>query len=293
MIFDEATLRKLNRLDLVASRVRGGRVKGERRSSRRGGGLEFADYRDYAPGDDLRRLDWNIYARLERPFIKLFEEQEDLAVYLLLDGSRSMDWGAGESHKFTYALRLAAGLGTVALGKGDRLGVALLAGGRVAAGFGPVRGGAALGRLFAFLEGCSPGGGTGLNEALRAFAVEPRRPGLLVLLSDLLDPGGFEAGLRPLLGRGHEAAVLHLLAPDELEPDLAGDLQLLDSESGQGRDVSLDGGLRRLYRQRVGEWIAAQQADCRRRGVRYLHLPTGEPWDRALLRDMRRAGIVK
>ena len=115
MIFDEATLRKLNQLSLVASRVRSGAIKGERRSSRRGGSVEFADYRDYAPGDDLRRLDWNIFARLECPFIKLFEEQEDLAVYLLLDGSRSMDWGAGELHKFQYARRLAAGLGAVAL----------------------------------------------------------------------------------------------------------------------------------------------------------------------------------
>jgi uncharacterized protein (DUF58 family) len=270
LIFDEATLRKLNQLSLVASRVRSGAIKGERRSSRRGGSVEFADYRNYTPGDDLRRLDWNIYARLERPFIKLFEEQEDLAVYLL-----------------------AAGLGVIALASGDQLYVGLLQSGRVAAEFGPARGSGTLSRLFAFLSGLKAGAETGLNASLGAFALKPRRPGLLVLVSDLLDPGGFEAGLRPLLGRGHEAAVVRLLAPDELEPDLAGDLQLLDCETGRGQDVSLDGGLRRLYRERVLAWGAVQRADCRRQGTRYLDLITSQPWDQALLLEMRRAGIVK
>src|SRR5690349_18050780 len=106
MLFDESTLAKLNQLVLVASRVRPGAIKGERRSSRRGSSVEFADYRDYTPGDDLRRLDWNIYARLERPFIKLLEEEEDLAVHILLDGSASMSWGEGELDKFDYARRL-------------------------------------------------------------------------------------------------------------------------------------------------------------------------------------------
>src|SRR5512136_1801888 len=119
MIFDEQTLGKLKQVSLVAHKVRAGKLKGERRSTRRGSSVEFADYRDYTPGDDLRRLDWNVYARLERPFIKLFEEEEDLAVYILLDGSRSMDWGDGEMHKFRYALRLCAGLGAVALASGD------------------------------------------------------------------------------------------------------------------------------------------------------------------------------
>src|SRR5512134_3373869 len=153
MLFDETTLRKLNQLTLVASRVRAGAIKGERRSSRRGSSVEFADYRDYTPGDDLRRLDWNIYARLERPFIKLFEEEEDLAVYVLLDGSRSMDWGEGESHKFQYALRLAAGLGAIALASGDVLSVGLLQGGRLAAEYGPARGQGVLPRFFSFLDG--------------------------------------------------------------------------------------------------------------------------------------------
>ncbi|MFZ5909448.1 MAG: DUF58 domain-containing protein [Chloroflexota bacterium] len=301
MLFDEPTLRKLTQLTLVAARIRAGAIKGERRSSRRGASVEFADYRAYAPGDDLRRLDWNIYARLERPFIKLFEEEEDLAVYILLDASRSMGWGENDLDKFQYALRLAAGLGAVALASGDRLVAAALRDGGVAQEFGPARGQAALPRLFRFLEGLEAQGKTDLEASLRQFFVTPRRAGLVILLSDLLSaqalrPGsgqGWEAGLRQALGRGHEAALLHVLAPDELDPPLAGDLQLVDIETGHEQDVSLDGGLRSLYRQRARAWLQSTQAACRKQGVRYLELATSLPWDRALLLEMRRAGIVK
>ena len=290
---DESTLRKLNQLSLVASRVRAGAIKGERRSSRRGSSVEFADYRNYAPGDDLRRLDWNIYARLERPFIKLFEEEEDLAVHILIDGSRSMDWGEGDLHKFSYAIRLAAGLGAVALATGDSLSLSLLQSGRVAAEFGPTRGQASLPRLFNFLDNLHPEGETDLNRALQHFSLTPRRPGLIILLSDLLTSTGYQTGLRPLQGRGHDAALLHILAPDELDPPLAGDLQLVDIETGHEQDVSLDGGLRNLYRQRARAWVQSTQAESRKHGIRYLELVTNRPWDQVILLEMRRAGIVK
>lgn len=293
MLFDEPTLRKLTQLTLVAARIRAGAIKGERRSSRRGGSVEFADYRAYAPGDDLRRLDWNIYARLERPFIKLFEEEEDLAVYILLDVSRSMGWGENDLDKFQYALRLAAGLGAVALACGDRLVLAALRDGGVPAEFGPARGQAAIPRLFRFLEGIEAAGQTDLEASLRQFFLTPRRAGLVILLSDLLSAQGWEAGLRQALGRGHEAALLHVLSPDELDPPLAGDLQLVDIESGREQDVSLDGGLRSLYRQRARAWLQSTQAACSKQGVRYRQLTTSLPWERALLLEMRRAGIVK
>ena len=293
MFFDETTLRKLNQLTLVASRIRAGGMQGDRRSTRRGSSVEFADYRTYTPGDDLRRLDWNIYARLEKPFIKLFEEEEDLSVTILLDGSRSMDWGEQEYHKFNYALRLTAGLGAVALDAGDLLSVAFLRDGRVAADFGPSRGGPSLARLFHFLESLQPGGSTNLNSSLHQFAIKPRRAGLVILISDLLSEAGYESGLRELLGRGHQAALIQVLSPDELDPPLAGDLQLVDVETGQEQDVSLDGGLRNLYRERAHAWVQAIQADCRKRGVRHQSLTTRQPWDQALLLDMRRAGIVK
>lgn len=293
MLFDESTLRKLNQLTLVASRVRVGAIKGERRSSRRGSSVEFADYRDYTPGDDLRRLDWNIYARLERPFIKLLEEEEDLAVHVLVDASQSMNWGEGDEHKFNYARRLAAGLGAVALASGDVLTIGLLQSGKVAAEFGPSRGQGSLPRLFGFLDGLEPGGETDLNTSLREYSITPRRPGFLILISDLLTSGGYATGLRRLLGRGHEAALVHVLSPDELDPPLAGDLQLVDSETNHAQDVSLDGGLRAQYRARAQAWIQATQLDCRKQGVRYLDVTTSLPWDQVLLLEMRQAGIVK
>lgn len=293
MLFDESTLRKLNQLTLVASRVRSGAMKGERRSSRRGSSVEFADYRNYTPGDDLRRLDWNIYARLERPFIKLLEEEEDLAVHLLIDGSQSMDWGEGDEHKFKYALKLAAGLGAITLASGDVLTVGFLRSGRVSAEFGPSRGQAALTRLFRFLEDLEPNGETDLNRSMRDYSILPRRAGLLVLISDLFAADGYETGLRQLMGRGHEAALIHVLAPDELDPPLAGDLQLLDIETNHEQDVSIDGGLRERYKARAQAWIQSTQTDCRRQGIRYLNVTTGQAWDQVLLLELRRAGFVK
>lgn len=300
MLFDEQTLRKLNQLTLVASRVRAGAIKGERRSSRRGSSVEFADYRNYTAGDDLRRLDWNIYARLEKPFIKLLEEEEDLAVYVLIDGSRSMDWGdthgagtRGDQHKFNYALRLAAGIGAIALGSGDLLSVGFLQGGHVVSEFGPSRGQYALPRLFRFLESLEANAETDLNASLREYSIAPRRAGLVILISDLFAADGYESGLRQLLGRGHEAALIHVLSPDELDPPLAGDLQLVDVETNFEQDVSIDGGLRNLYRARVQAWIQSTQADCRKHGIRYLDLVTSQSWDQALLLEMRRVGVVK
>lgn len=294
MLLDESTLRKLSQLTLAASRLRSGAIKGERRSSKRGSSVEFADYRNYTPGDDLRRLDWNIYARLERPFIKLLEEEEDLAVHLLLDGSKSMDWPPESDsalHKFHYALRMAAGLGAVSLAAGDSLSVGLLQNGRVTAEFGPTRGQTALPRLFRFLESVQPDGETHLEAALKAYFLTPRRPGLVILLSDFLD-GAQENLLRPLR-HPHEAALLHILSPDELDPPLAGDLQLIDVETGSSQDVSLDGGLRSLYRQRVQGWIQAIQFNCRKQGLRYLNIVTNRPWEQVILLELRKTGMVK
>jgi uncharacterized protein (DUF58 family) len=293
MIFDESTLQKLNRLTLLASQVRAGVMKGERRSTRRGASIEFADYRDYTPGDDLRRLDWNIYARLERPFIKLLEEEEDLAVHLLVDGSKSMDWGAGEAHKFTYAARLAGALGAIALNAGDRLTAAVLSAGRQAAQFGPFRGQQGLMRYLTFLEELAPAGVTDLNASLRNYAFEARRPGLAILISDLLAPGGCETGLAQLQSRGYEVVLIHLLSPEEADPPLAGDLRLVDVETGQAQEVSLDGGLRDLYRRRLRLWQDGIQAFCRKRGIRYLSFTTSVPWDKVVLFEMRKAAIVK
>jgi uncharacterized protein (DUF58 family) len=294
MLFDEATLRKLTRLTLIANQVRAGRMKGERRSTRRGASLEFADYRDYSPGDDLRRLDWKAYGRLERAFLKLFEEEEDLAVHILLDASGSMDWGEGELHKFNYALRIAGALGAIALAEGDQLSVRLLRGQGADAleTLGPLRGSGNTLRLLRYLEGLRPAGETDLSAALRSVAAARPRPGLVFLISDLLSPSNFADGLAAFLRRGSEAAVIQVLAPDELDPPLAGDLRLLDVETGAAQEVSLDSGARRLYRQRLETWQAELQASALKYRARWATLSTAEPWDQVVQASLWKAGIV-
>ena len=268
-------------------------MKGERRSSKRGTSLEFADFRNYTPGDDLRRLDWNVYARLDRPFLKLFEEEEDLAVHILVDTSQSMDWGEGEQNKFHYALNLAAALGTIALASGDQVTIAGFQAGNPSTLFGPVRGQQNTMRMLKFLESLAPGGRTDLQRSLRDYALEARRPGLAFLISDLFSSSDYQAGFTQVRSRGYQVNLIHVLSPDELDPPLAGDLRLLDVETGQAQEVSLDGGMRDLYRERLKFWRAEIQADCRKRGIRFLGLSTAQAWDQVVLQEMRRAGVVK
>ncbi|HUN06339.1 MAG TPA: DUF58 domain-containing protein [Aggregatilineales bacterium] len=294
-LFDEKTRRKLDQLMLVATRVRAGAMKGERRSIKRGTSIEFADYRNYVRGDDLRRLDWNIYARLEKPFIKLLEDEEDLAVHLLLDSSRSMDWpgdGERDQHKFFYGQRLMAGLATIAMGSNDRLTLATLNDSRQA-GFGPVRGrGHSLGVL-RYVSALKPDGTADLNTTLRDYALRAGRPGLCFLISDLLAPAGFMEGLSVLQGKGYEVAILHLLARDEVEPPMGGDLRLIDIETNQPQEVSIDGGMRDLYMKRLTEWQDSIRIDCLRRGVHYVPVITDTPWEKVILYNLRRLGTVK
>ncbi len=302
ILFDESTLRKLDRLALVASQVRAGAIKGERRSTKRGTSIEFADYRNYTRGDDLRRVDWNVYARLERPFVKLLEEEEDLAVHVLVDASRSMDYGGlvdgadddeAERHKFRHAQHLAAALGYIALAAGDRLTVNILQGAQTTAQFGPARGRGFTLRLLSFLQTQTPTGTTELDAALRHYALIAKRPGLAFLISDLFAPAGFHDGLAQLQGRGYEVSVLHVLAPEELDPPLAGDLRLIDVETSTPQDITLDGGLRDLYRQRVQQWRDEIDAYCRKRRINYVPVTTDVAWDELVLYQLRKRGLIK
>ena len=292
-LFDEKTLRKLDRLALVASQVRAGQIKGERRSTKRGTSIEFADYRDYTRGDDLRRVDWNVYARLERPFIKLLEEEEDLAVHLLLDASRSMDYGTEEQHKFRYARRLAAALGYVALAAGYRLTLVVLRGDAAGVQFGPARGRGHTMRLLQFLDSLQADGTTELDAAVRTYALAAKRPGLAFVISDLFSPAGYRDGLGQLQGRGYEVSLLHLLAPDEIDPPLAGDMRLIDAETSDPQDVTLDGGLRDLYRQRVSVWRDEIEHHCLKRRINYIPITTDLGWDEVVLYHLRRRGLIK
>lgn len=297
ILFDEPTRRRLEQLMLVAQKVRAGAIKGERRSTKRGTSIEFADYRNYAPGDDLRRLDWNIYARLGRPLTKLFEDEEDLSVHLLIDTSASMNFpteGAPDHNKFLWARRLIGGIGYISLTTSDRMiSAAVSIDGQRVPPFGPSRGRAASIGWFRWLSELRAAGETDLNATLKDYAARLKRPGLCVIVSDCFSAGGIVDGLNALLGRGCEVALIHTLSPEEVDPPLVGDLRLVDAETSIGQDVSLDPGLREQYIRRVTAWQQDLRADCTRRGAHYIPVVTSAGWDRVILHEMRRAGIVR
>ncbi len=293
-LFNESTLRKLEQLTLIAERVRVGVMKGDRRSRKRGTSIEFADYRNYVKGDDLRRLDWNVYARLERPFIKLLEEEEDLAVHLLVDASASMNWPDGEqtTNKLVYGLQLAGALGHISLTSGDLLTVSLLHSGNDRH-WGPHRSQQNSLRLLQFLETGAAGGVTDLNLSMRNYALYGRRPGLLFLISDLLSPNGYQDGLSALQSRGYEVGLIHLLSPDEVDPPLGGDLKLVDVETGQDAEITLDPTTLSQYRERLREWQTGIANYCAGRGVHYIPVTTDMPWEQLVMQTLRVKGVVK
>lgn len=292
-LLPEAVRRRLDMLMLAANKIRAGAMKGERRSVRRGTSIEFADYRDYTPGDDLRKLDWNVYARLDRPYIKLLEDEEDLAVHVLVDVSGSMDWqpeDKPEENKLLYARRLAAALAYIGLVSNDRVMVAALNSG---APFGPARGRGQTLTLLRYLHAQNGGGTTDLNAWLRTYALREKRPGLVFLISDMFSPTGYIEGMTTLLAKGHEVAVLHLMSPDEVNPPLTGDLRLIDIETGQPQEVTVDSTLRTLYHQRLTGWLDGIRDECSRRGVHYLMVETNTPFEKLILYDLRRLGLVR
>lgn len=289
-LIDEDTLRQLERLTLVSRKLSTGHLRGERRSRRHGQSVDFADYRNYVTGDDLRFLDWKIYARLERLFLKLFLEEEDLRVYILLDCSRSMVFG--EPEKLLYAKRVAAALGYICMSRMDSLSVYPFAG-RMLERFGPRRGKVNGAAYFDFLEKVEPGGETGMGRVLRDFARSIRAKGLVILLSDFLDFGGYEDGLGDLFGRGFEVVAMHLLSPEELQPDLVGDVRLVDCENGRHTDVSVGRHLLDTYQATLEAFCEGLRQHIIRRGGHYLLCSTEVPFDRLVLNVLMRRGLIQ
>lgn len=288
-LLDPEFLAKLERLTLISRRLYAGQMKGERRSTRRGASVEFADYRNYVAGDDLRHVDWNTFARLERLFLKLFVEEEDLTVHLLVDTSRSMAFG--QPAKLLYAQRVAAALGYIGLSGFDRVSAAGLANGTPRV-MPAVRGRGQVFRLFRFLTDLRAEGRTDLGRALRDYALAAGRPGLAVLVSDLLDPT-YEEGLRALAGRKFDVTVIHLLDRTEVEPDLAGDLRLVDSETGESREISVSQYLLGQYRKALAEFCGSIQALCSHYGMSYIRATTDVPFDDLVLRTLRAGGTLR
>jgi uncharacterized protein (DUF58 family) len=305
-LFDEPFLRKLERLALLSRRAMAGQMQGERLSPKRGQSVEFADFRPYSRGDDFRRIDWNAYARLERFYIKLFVEEEDLTVHVLLDASRSMDWG--EPNKLWYAVRAAGALGYVVLSGLDRVTVTALGSEQQGGGsfFPPARGKRQAMPLFAFLQAFTRPVtvGAGRAPAFQSSAL-PRyaashSPGPLILVSDLLEDG-WQEGLGALAARGFEVTVLHVLSPDEIDPERAAwlgegasrDVKLLDVESGAGVEITADYETIQRYRQGVNAWRDELGRFCSARGIQYVPVETSVPFEELLFALLRQRGVLR
>ncbi len=290
-LLDDEFLRRLETLTLVSRRIFRGRMKGERRSKKRGYSSEFADYRNYVEGDDLRFIDWNIYGRLDRLFLKLFLEEEDLNVHLLIDTSLSM--GFGDPRKIDHARRVAAAIGYIGLQNMDRVQIHAFADG-LGRSSDALRGKRSAQSLFSFLEALAPDGETRLEETCSLFARRSRAgKGVVVLLSDLLDENGYEEPLKLLLGANLDVYVLHLLAPEEVEPSLEGDLRLVDVEDGHIQEITMSRPLLQQYRETVRLFCGSIKTWCIRRGAAYCFSSTAVPFDTLVLQYLRQAGLLR
>jgi len=288
-VFDEAFLRQLERLMLVTRQAVRGGMKGVRRSVKRGQSVEFTDYRDYSLGDDLRALDWNLYARLERLFIKLFIEEEDVNVHILLDASASMEGGAPD--KLVFGKRAAAALAYVGLASYDRVSLAVLQG-RVARRLPPLRGTGRIFQVLADLSAIKPAPGqTDLAAASRHYAAQLTQRGPLLLISDLFDPN-VERAISELAGTRCDVALLHTLSSDELDPPLEGDLRLVDRETGEGLNVTADLATLDAYRDRLAAWQRSLDEFSTKRRVAYVPTPTTLPLSELVFAELRRRAVV-
>ena len=289
-LLDAALIRQLEQLELVVRRLHAGRTKGEKRSKRRGSGSEFADYRDYVQGDDLRHVDWNVYGRLDRLFLKLFHEEEDLRLAVFLDTSRSM--GYGDPQKLQYGKKLAAALAYVALCNLDRVTIEAADAGGVEL-LRPIRGKQQVWPLVDFLQAREADGETNLADGLKKFAFRNSTPGMKVVISDFMDKRGYEGALKWLLQGPNQVVVVQVLSPDEVKPTLLGDVTLEDCEDGHTTDVSVTAKLLRQYDLKLKGLVGGLRDYCRARGLSYHFVPTSTPVEHLLLTAMRGAGILR
>jgi len=291
-LFDSDFLKKLEYLSLVSKRVFRGSLLAQRRTMQLGTGIEFSDHREYTPGDDFRYIDWNLFARLDQLLLKRFQEEEDLHVYFLVDCSRSMAFG--DPPKFDFARQVAAALAYIALADLDRIAVTAFAS-DILEDFPLTRGKGRLLALLKFLEGLrAQGEDTNLERVATGFLHRDQRRGLVVVVSDLYDPNGFERGLDRLRHRKYEPHVVQIYDKYEKDPpDLLGDVEMWDVESGAARKVTVTEKNLRQYRRLFDEFQEKVQGYCNRHSLGCTRTATDIPFDELILRMMRQAGSVR
>lgn len=286
-------LRRLEQFQLLAQRRAKSAAKGERRSKARGQSVEFADHRNYVAGDDFRYLDWNLFGRLDRLFLKLYEEERELPVRVFLDASESMNFGT--PRKIDFAKQIAAAVGYVALCGFDRVTVSVFPDApeqaMIRGALRTVRGRKSSLTFFQNLNQVQPKGTADFNAALKRGALEARQAGVAVVLSDFLDPAGYEAGLSALVSRGFHVNAVQILAPEEMNPDTYGDLKLIDSESGQVQEVTFGKYRLPAYQQTVRNYCQRLKEYCQARGISFFTTTSDASLEKLLLKQLREAEV--
>lgn len=292
-LFDSAFLAKLEQLHLLARRLFRGEQRAERRSHQLGSSLEFADYREYSAGDELRAIDWPAYARLERLFVKLYEQEQDVAVSFLIDASASMHWRSTGIGKFDIARRIAAALAYIALANLDRVSVHFFAEG-IASKLGVMRGKAQFHSILNFLrEPPAVSKTTSLLASVRTFSQRQKRTGLVFVLSDFFIPAGYEEPLALLQHAQFDVHAIQLLDPAELSPSETGDLRLLEAETGAAMEVTANDAVLARYREEVAAYNSGLEAFCRKRAISHASVTCDLPFEDVVLKTLRDGVLLK
>jgi uncharacterized protein (DUF58 family) len=290
-VFDDEFQRKLEYLALVSRRVFAGRLRAERRTKKSGNGVEFADHRDYQPGDDFRSLDWNAYQRFDRLLVRLYEEEEDLAIYFILDTSASMAFGE-RARKLAYAKKIVAALAYVGLANLDRVSIVTTSD-RVLERMPETRGKARIFKAFRFLKEVQAEGVTDLADAMKTFVAQNKRRGLAVLVSDLYDPAGFEKGINVLRYNKFDPFVVHVIDPAEARPKLHGDVLVYDCETGAEREVTVTSRVLDRFAEAHARYLADIERFCATHQVPYVAARVDVAFDELILRVFRRGGFLR
>jgi uncharacterized protein (DUF58 family) len=289
-LFDREFLEKLEYLYLMSKKLLSGKSRAERRSRKIGSGIEFADYREYVPGDDLRHIDWNLYARLGKLFLRLFEEEEDLYIYLLLDISPSMKMG--RPPRLDYARRVAAALAYIALSNLDRVSIVTF-GETLKTRLPPHRGKNNIFKVLNFLERLPEAKHTDIQESIHTFVHQNHRRGIAVTISDFFDQRGYERAFDFLRYYKYEIYAIQLYDQSELETTLRGDIELIDSESGDVLQTTLSPRLMAAYRKAFDDFCLELQQYCLRKEISLFSTATQIPFEELMLDIFRKGGFLQ
>lgn len=293
-LLDSRLMAKLDAVDVVSRKIFSGKMQGERRSKRRGQSVEFADFRPYVHGDDLRFVDWNIFGRLDRLFLKMFLEEEDLSLIIAVDTSASMR--AGNPDAFDYARRVAMALAYIGLVNQHRVSLVGFAADKIERASN-LRGRRKAAEVAQWLLKLEPEGGSGFEQAMRLIGTSRQGKGVMIVLSDFLFPEGFEKGLAMVAGRGFDLFALQVLAPQVVDPSreggITGDLLLVDSETGAETEVTVTPELLKIYKERLDRLCGALRNYCVRRDIVHMVVESSTPVDTLMLEYLRRRGLLR